>query len=86
MWLQLRYDKKDLMKLHGYGCYCLNLGDRPLSSSTYGVDPRDEIDQLCRSWTRCNKCSGIDIDGCTPETKGYTVSSHELSNLRSIER
>ena len=75
MWFKLGNTKRNWLNLHGYGCYCLNLGDRPLSSSTHGVDARDEIDQLCESWSTCNKCAGVDINGCTPETKAYTVSS-----------
>ena len=41
------YDYSDLVYIYGYGCYCLNLGDRPLSGQMTGVLPVDGKDRHC---------------------------------------
>ena len=62
----------NFIKIYGYGCYCLNLGDRPLTGNLSGVEPVDETDALCHKWTKCNRCARHDHDEfCTPETVKY---------------
>ena len=65
------------IKIYGYGCYCLNLGDSPMSGSTHGVSAVDDTDRHCQKWTRCNKCASIDTGNkeCKPETVNYHVRS-----------
>ena len=41
------YTNAQLMKTYGYGCYCLNLGDRPLAGVMTGVYPVDDKAQSC---------------------------------------
>lgn len=66
------FEHDDLMKIYGYGCYCLNLGDRPLSGMMNGVVPIDEVDEMCFRWTKCNRCAAIDEgEGCSAETTKY---------------
>lgn len=66
------YSREDLTRIYGYGCYCLNLGDRPLTGNLSGVVPVDETDALCHKWTKCNRCAQHDHDEfCTPETVKY---------------
>lgn len=38
-------DHNDLLNFYSYGCYCLNLGDRPLTGILGGYKPTDEIDE-----------------------------------------
>ena len=33
------YTPQQLINTYGYGCYCLNLGDRPLAGIMTGVYP-----------------------------------------------
>ena len=40
------------MKVYGYGCYCFNLGDRPLSGIMTGVYPVDNKDMHCFEFTK----------------------------------
>ena len=46
------YEQADLMNVYGYGCYCLNLGDRPLSGIMTGVYPVDDKDRHCFEFTK----------------------------------
>ena len=60
------------MKVYGYGCYCLNLGDRPLSGIMTGVYPVDPQDLHCFEFTKCNRCVTFDFGpDCTPEQVNY---------------
>jgi len=34
-----------LLKFYSYGCYCLNIGDRPLTGILSGYQPQDKIDE-----------------------------------------
>jgi len=62
------YTNEQLTKTYGYGCYCLNLGDRPLSGTMTGVVPVDDKDMHCFQFTRCNRCVTFDFGpDCTPE-------------------
>jgi hypothetical protein len=66
------FNHDQLMQLYGYGCYCLNLGDRPLSGIMTGVDPVDPKDEVCYNFTKCNRCVTFDYgDECTPEQTDY---------------
>lgn len=66
------FTHEQLTSIYGYGCYCLNLGDRPLSGMMTGVEPVDDVDELCFQWTKCNRCTTFDHgDQCTPETVKY---------------
>lgn len=66
------FSHDDLMKIYGYGCYCLNLGDRPLSGMMSGVIPVDDVDEMCFRWTKCNRCATIDYgETCSPESVKY---------------
>jgi len=66
------YTPEDLTRIYGYGCYCLNLGDRPLTGNLSGVQPVDETDALCHKWNKCNRCARHDHDEtCTPEQRKY---------------
>jgi len=66
------YENAELMKVYGYGCYCLNLGDRPLSGIMTGVYPVDEKDMHCFEFTKCNRCVTFDHGpDCTPEQVNY---------------
>ena len=33
-----------LLRFYAYGCYCLNLGDRPLAGIMTGMEPADLLD------------------------------------------
>ena len=37
------YTPQQLINTYGYGCYCLNLGDRPLAGTMTGVYPGNFI-------------------------------------------
>lgn len=68
------FTHEELTKVYGYGCYCLNLGDTPLSgNSNYGGVPVDETDRMCFDWTKCNRCAKIDFkdQDCSAETTKY---------------
>jgi len=66
------FSHEDLTKIYGYGCYCLNLGDRPLSGMMSGVVPVDEVDHMCFKWTKCNRCASMDHgESCSAETTKY---------------
>ena len=68
------FTNDQLMKTYGYGCYCLNLGDRPLAGVMTGVYPVDEKDKHCFEFTRCNRCVTFDFGpDCTPEQVEYDV-------------
>ena len=45
-----------------YGCWCQLLGDYR-ESVNHGA-PVDDLDMACRSWRKCNECTGIDMEGC----------------------
>lgn len=69
------YDKQDLYDFYGYGCYCLNLGDRPLSGITFGRTPIDMKDTHCFKWQQCTACAKIDEGSdCISEMTNYMVS------------
>jgi len=77
MFLSL-YSKQDLYNFYGYGCYCLNLGDRPMSGSTFGRSPVDEKDRHCYDLQQCNKCAKIEHGSqCLSELTNY---QYEVSN------
>lgn len=66
------YTEEQLIKTYGYGCYCLNLGDRPLAGIMTGVFPVDKKDKHCFEFTRCNRCVTFDFGPeCTPEQISY---------------
>lgn len=66
------YSNEQLARTYGYGCYCLNLGDRPLSGVMTGVEPVDAKDMHCFQFTRCNRCVTFDFGPtCTPEQVAY---------------
>ncbi|CBY36796.1 unnamed protein product [Oikopleura dioica] len=66
------YTPSQLTRAYGYGCYCLNLGDRPLSGTMTGVYPMDAKDQHCFDFVRCNRCVTFDFGPeCTPEQVAY---------------
>lgn len=68
------YEKSDLYDFYGYGCYCLSLGDRPMSGSTFGRPPVDAKDSHCYDWQQCNKCARIDEGSdCISELTNYNV-------------
>ncbi|CAG5081628.1 Oidioi.mRNA.OKI2018_I69.PAR.g9927.t1.cds [Oikopleura dioica] len=67
-----RHGFANYTKIYGYGCYCLNLGERPMSGMVQGVEPVDEIDQVCQKYTQCVKCLKHDHgDYCQPESINY---------------
>ena len=69
------YSAQQLINTYGYGCYCLNLGDRPLAGILAGVYPVDAKDKHCFEFTRCNRCVTFDFGpDCTPEQIDYNVS------------
>ena len=39
-------------EVDGYGCWC----SRPVSGTSFGGQPLDELDELCRTWAQCMKC------------------------------
>ena len=66
------YSLLKIFQIYGYGCYCLNLGDRPLSGMMSGVVPVDDVDHMCFKWTKCNRCASMDHgDSCSAETTKY---------------
>jgi len=66
------FDPTEMNKIYGYGCYCLNRGDRPQTGYFSGVEPVDEVDELCHKWSKCNRCAARDHDDtCTPESTKY---------------
>ena len=46
------YRQRDLINVYGYGCYCLNLSDKPLSGIMSGVYPVDDKDRHCFEFTK----------------------------------
>ena len=71
---QYRHGMQNYLKTYGYGCYCLNLGEKPMSGMVRGVEPVDEMDRHCYRYTQCIKCLKIDHgDHCTPENIQYEV-------------
>ena len=46
------YDEE---KYWTYGCHCMLLGDRPLSSMGHGI-PVDGLDKACQIYKECQKC------------------------------
>merc|ERR1712193_298516 len=86
-WSQFRdvflsfYDQKTMLSVYGYGCYCLNLGDRPLSGAMAGVIPVDDKDRHCFEFTKCNRCVTFDHGpDCTPEQINYNYELVEDDN------
>ena len=51
----LKNDFKDLL---GYGCWCNFLIKHDLRPKN--MMPVDEIDEICRLWSKCHECSSID--------------------------
>lgn len=39
-----------------YGCHCLMLGDRPMSTMGKGA-PLDALDSVCKAYKECQKCA-----------------------------
>ena len=54
--LQYYWDNYDEKKFWGYGCNCLSLTDRPMSSPGRG-QPVDDLDRLCHQYKQCQKCA-----------------------------
>lgn len=76
------YTNEQLTKTYGYGCYCLNLGDRPLSGIMTGVEPVDKKDHHCFQFTRCNRCVTFDYGpDCTPEQIDYKFDIDENTDV-----
>lgn len=64
----------DEKKFWGYGCNCLNLGDRPLSSPGYGF-PQDALDRTCKQYKDCLKCARQTFgETCIHELEKYRFS------------
>lgn len=81
MFLSL-YSESDFLDFYGYGCYCLSLGDRPMSANSFARTPVDEKDNHCYQYALCNKCAKIDNDKtCISEmtTYGYSVDNGEIT-------
>ena len=38
-------EREWLYKFYSYGCYCLNIGDRPLTGILNGFKPHDKVDE-----------------------------------------
>lgn len=69
-----RHGLLTFLQAYGYGCYCLNLGETPMSGMVQGIAPKDAKDEVCQKYTQCLKCAKIDHgDNCTPENRAYTV-------------
>lgn len=75
-------------KLMGYGCNCLQMGDRILSGQTH-LDtlngdthpgaPVDLIDGICQSYKQCVKCAMEKHDDCTPEFLGGSKKRYQMT-------
>ncbi|CAG5082110.1 Oidioi.mRNA.OKI2018_I69.PAR.g10033.t1.cds [Oikopleura dioica] len=77
-----KYDFTDLMEIYSYGCYCLSMGDRPLSGTNANRPPVDARDEQCKAWTTCYKCARIDVNkNCQPERVNYSWSMDENNNI-----
>ncbi|CBY39064.1 unnamed protein product [Oikopleura dioica] len=73
-----RHGFRNYTKIYGYGCYCLNLGERPMTGMVQGVEPIDEIDRVCQKYTQCVKCLKHDHgDSCQPESVNYEFSTSD---------
>ena len=71
---QHRHGLANYHRTYGYGCYCLNLGDKPMTGMVSGVEPVDEMDRHCYKYTQCIKCLRMDHNSdCKPETTTYLV-------------
>lgn len=76
------YTPQQLLNTYGYGCYCLNLGDRPLAGIMTGVYPVDAKDRHCFEFTRCNRCVTFDYgEACTPEQVAYDFEITEDNDV-----
>lgn len=79
------FTNDQLMKTYGYGCYCLNLGDRPLAGIMTGVYPVDDKDKHCFEFTRCNRCVTFDYGpDCTPEQIEYDFEISENDEVTCL--
>jgi len=56
--LALGVKQPDFKDLLGYGCWCTFLIKHDLRPKN--MSPIDEIDEICRQWTKCHECSSID--------------------------
>jgi len=55
----------------GYGCWC----SKPFTGDAFKGKPLDEVDQICKSWSQCSRCNGL--NGCTSGSNdefSYTIS------------
>ncbi|CBY38443.1 unnamed protein product [Oikopleura dioica] len=77
-----KYDFPDLLEVYSYGCYCLSMGDRPLSGTGANQPPVDARDVQCKAWTTCYKCARIDVNNkCQPETVNYSWFKDENDQI-----
>ena len=76
--------------LSGYGCNCMQIGDRPLSGPTqyaivngervtYPGAPIDDIDTICQSYKQCVKCAMEKHAGCLPEFTGSVSGRYQMT-------
>jgi len=74
------YSEDEFYDFYGYGCYCLSLGDRPMSANSFQRQPVDEKDSHCYQYALCNKCAKIDNDHtCISEMTNYGFNVDENS-------
>jgi len=64
-----------------YGCWC----SKPFAGNAHMGKPLDEVDQLCKKWSQCTRCMGL--NGCSgdvndaydltfvPATDSYTCNA-----------
>ena len=65
-------NKFDERKYWTYGCHCMMLGDRPMSSMGHG-QPKDALDNKCKAYKDCQKCVREEYgDDCIGEFVRYT--------------
>jgi len=70
----------DIQKYWSYGCNCLLMGDRPMSSRGEGA-PVDALDTVCRAYKDCQQCARMIYgDQCIGEFTRYRFKRIVLSN------
>ena len=62
-------------KLFDYGCWC-RLNEEIISG--HGT-PVDAIDEACKAWHQCRKCTSIDFKSCDPSDVTYDVGLDHMT-------
>ncbi|CBY24988.1 unnamed protein product [Oikopleura dioica] len=69
-----------------YGCHCLMLGDRAMSTRGRGK-PVDQLDNVCRQYKECIHCVKMEFgEMCIPEAIKYTWEVDEFGDTTPLNK